>query len=471
MNEITGIINFALGFLDPTWRQPAATAIGLIIIGMVLLALAKRLGLFTGWRAPPAGTTQPSAQTQSGGRQRVNIPESAAKVIQGALRGQFDVSEVLRVVDLLRQDREARDASTPIEGTTERAEEGLARLTSGPAARQIAEQLYQNVVTENGATDAEAKAAFVKTVTDILTQPAPEELEALRLLAENKKEEAFQLLGQGSPNEQRLRALTALQAPADKALAAESFNRLVATTFRPFAASGLVACYSVEGVPDVQVGIIAGDIREVHNIDVWVNSENDWLVMAKMMEGSVSGSIRYLSAKSDANGLPLNDPMQKLLRPKAYGPIKQRPLGSTMITGAGNLKTTNNVKKVVHVVSVTAAPLRHVKPGPDPDIYVASAIGTVDRHNKNWLRGFSGGALKSMIVPPFGTGQGRVDPRQIADQLVKGLITGMRRRTNKSSLRRVYLLAYSTREFVPLKAALDAAVAKGELNAAPLNET
>jgi len=68
-----------------------------------------------------------------------------------------------------------------------------------------------------------------------------------------------------------------------------------------------VKCYELQDAKGKLVCIISGDIRNVTGIDVWVNSENTEMQMARFFDRSVSSVIRYLGAVRDEAGHVLKD--------------------------------------------------------------------------------------------------------------------------------------------------------------------
>ena len=56
------------------------------------------------------------------------------------------------------------------------------------------------------------------------------------------------------------------------------------------------------GTPKRYVGIVSGDLRRVRYADVWVNSENTMMRMARFEEFSVSSIIRYEGSVRDEFG-------------------------------------------------------------------------------------------------------------------------------------------------------------------------
>ena len=68
---------------------------------------------------------------------------------------------------------------------------------------------------------------------------------------------------------------------------------------------------------DIAIGLITGDIQNVKGVDVWVNSENTNMQMARPFENSISGVIRYLGAEKDRrNGQIKVDTIVKALQEK-----------------------------------------------------------------------------------------------------------------------------------------------------------
>ena len=57
-------------------------------------------------------------------------------------------------------------------------------------------------------------------------------------------------------------------------------------------------CHEVRG-SDCRIGIITGDLANVSGVDIWVNSENTEMMMARYHERALSATIRYMGAKKD----------------------------------------------------------------------------------------------------------------------------------------------------------------------------
>jgi hypothetical protein len=140
-------------------------------------------------------------------------------------------------------------------------------------------------------------------------------------------------------------------------------------------------------------------------------------------------------------------------------------LGSIRITGSGALRGSHGVKRILHVISVKAKPLDNVVLGPNPGDYVRDVMRAAEAFNRWPFRGESS-KLKSMVVPMFGTGMAGEKPDAVTDVLVDGLLRGaaaIMASGRKPALKEVRLLAFSTREYLPLRRSFEKRVATGDL--------
>jgi hypothetical protein len=70
--------------------------------------------------------------------------------------------------------------------------------------------------------------------------------------------------------------------------------------------------YKLKSAPAKIIGLITGDIRDVKGVDVWVNSENTNMQMARHFDRSISSVIRYCGAKTK-HGIVVEDTIAKEL--------------------------------------------------------------------------------------------------------------------------------------------------------------
>lgn len=436
IQQVLGLIQPILDLLPPSWREPAAAVFGIVLLIVVLVVLAQRIiaWLESTWKRLPLP------------RKSVATPGKLA-----------DAATSLAPAPAAELTREAV----------------LSNVVSGRIDRQTAEWLFAQISDKGAAPSQEAHDAFVETVQTMAVAPRPGEIAALEAIAKGDVGNAItQLTNTAGPaNPEQLKTLAAIAAPVNPALAMQTFSRFAAaTTVRPIenpTATVARVDYTAVGAERLTIGIRTGDIAAITDADTWVNSENNWLMMARAVDATISANIRYRSARHDAAGIPLNDPVQKALRPRAYGRVKPIPLGSIRFTKSGRLEKTHGVKRILHVVSVSAQPLRGAQLGPDPGDYVRDVIRAAERYNRSMLRRLLfRPRLTSMIMPMLGTGMGGGKVEEVADLLVDGMIRGaaaIHDRAKPPTLTKVHMLAYSTRQYIPLRNAFDKRVATGDI--------
>lgn len=182
-----------------------------------------------------------------------------------------------------------------------------------------------------------------------------------------------------------------------------------------------------------QVGVLAGNLRNVTGIDVWINSENTHMMMSRPEERTISGMIRRLGWHLDAAGHPVDDPIQDELRTIA-SPTSPVSPGFAVSTGAGALAASHGVKRIVHVASAYGTPGAGYRSVDDTSMCATSALREVDRCNAN------GHELRTVVIPLFGAGQGGGDLPTTAGKLAHA-VTDYLSRHPDTKMRTVYLLA------------------------------
>lgn len=439
IETVLGLIKPIIDLLPVGWREPATALFAIVLLVVVLAGVAQRLIVWieSTWKQLPIPR---------------KTPPNPAKATIAATPA------------------DAPPPSPPAELTRESV---LANVASGRIDRPTAEWLFAQISAKGAQQSAEARDAFVETVQTMAVAPRPGEIAALEALANGDAGNAITQLTNtaGAANPEQLKTLAAIAAPVNPALAMETFSRFATATMarqieHP-AANVAQVDYTAIGGSSLTIGIRTGDIAGIKDADTWVNSENNWLLMARAVDATISANIRYLSAKRDPSGIPLNDPVQQALRPHAYGRVKPIPLGSVRFTKSGRLEQTHGVKRILHVVSVSARPLRGAQAGPDPGDYVRDVIRAAERYNRSVLRRILfRPRLTTMIMPMLGTGMGGGKVEDAADLLVDGMIRGaaaIHDRKKPPTLTKVHMLAYSTRQYIPLRNAFDKRVATGDV--------
>lgn len=198
--------------------------------------------------------------------------------------------------------------------------------------------------------------------------------------------------------------------------------------------------------PNCRIALIPGDIRRVRSIDMWVNSENTDLRMARVTEFSTSAVIRYWGAERDESGRVRRDVIATELASRA-GPHRPVAPGTVVVTGAGALAETNNVRHILHVAAVQGEPGAGFVPVRDigwcvtNTLVQATALARADH------------GLRSVLFPLLGTGVGRAAPQPTARTMLRAILDFLAQEPN-TPLRLIAILAYTERELSLLLRAL-----------------
>ena len=195
--------------------------------------------------------------------------------------------------------------------------------------------------------------------------------------------------------------------------------------------------YQLINVPGKQIGMITGDIQNIKEIDVWVNSENTNMQMARHFERSISAIIRYLGAKKDVAGRVTDDLIANELR--ALAGTSDVPPGVVIPTGAGELQKSHNVKKIFHAAAVIGQPGRGYMPITDINECVRNALERVDSAD------MVDEDIHSILFPLMGTGTTRLSALGIANLLIDTAVSYMEENP-ESKIDKIYFLAYNEQD-------------------------
>ena len=112
--------------------------------------------------------------------------------------------------------------------------------------------------------------------------------------------------------------------------------------------------YELIAQPRRFIGYKTGPIEGVRGVDLWVNSENEDMIMDRFIGRSISANIRYLGADKDAAGNLTDDIINNDLTAEigAHSPVR---IGSVFETTSGLLNETHGVDAILHVASVRGA--------------------------------------------------------------------------------------------------------------------
>jgi hypothetical protein len=189
---------------------------------------------------------------------------------------------------------------------------------------------------------------------------------------------------------------------------------------------------------DSTVGLVTGDIQKVQGVDVWVNSENTNMQMARPFENSISGVIRYLGAEKDPQNNQIStDTIVDELKKKMGTDTSVDP-ASVLVTTSGEMLKSHRVKRIFHV----AANYGQVGQGYIPIDNVANCIvnalkvSVADEESE----------LRSILFPLMATRSRR---GEVLEDRVKPLLNAAIEylmRHSERMFRKVYFLTYTDKE-------------------------
>ncbi|MEZ5534236.1 MAG: macro domain-containing protein [Thiolinea sp.] len=204
---------------------------------------------------------------------------------------------------------------------------------------------------------------------------------------------------------------------------------------------------AMKGRANHKIEIRTGDIRKWKGVDVWVNSENTNMQMARLYDRNLSALIRYYGAKKDINDQIVEDTIAIELG-KCMAGKESVSLGTVLATSSGFLANTHGVKRIFHIASVYGIPGEGYR----------SAVEIVDVCIERCLRRMDAeaaeiGGLKSIAFPMIGTGAGGGDVNKVAHILINAAVSYFRHNP-ESQIEKVIFMAWNTNDLEACLAAV-----------------
>jgi len=188
------------------------------------------------------------------------------------------------------------------------------------------------------------------------------------------------------------------------------------------------------------IALITGDLRNIRGIDVWVNSENTNMQMARYYDFAISSVIRYEGAKKNRAGHVTEDIIQDALN-KILDGERSVPDAEVIATESGELNKRNGVKAIFHAASVQGSIGAGYQPIQDIHRCITNALALMDNHEMNGV----GPGLSSILIPLLGIGFVRGDFRPIFARQVEAAIEYLTENP-ASTVENIYFLAWSEQE-------------------------
>ncbi len=236
------------------------------------------------------------------------------------------------------------------------------------------------------------------------------------------------------------------------------------------------AHYRLKDRPDLVVGYKTGPIDGIHDVDIWVNSENTNMLMDRFIGRSISARIRYLGSNRDEQGNVIEDTISEALR-TAVGPRGHVPIGTVLVTESGMLrKVPSRVQRIFHVASVEADPGAAIRGRRDKlKLCVQRLLERAEQENKhlgNIVLNLCRSCFKlkeknceSILIPMMGAGEGGLPVEEVAEIIIPAAIDHLCN-VHLPTLKEVYFLAFTARDRNACDAVLEQYRAQGALSPA-----
>ena len=159
--------------------------------------------------------------------------------------------------------------------------------------------------------------------------------------------------------------------------------------------------------------------------------------MARHYEHSISATIRYEGATKDGNGYVVDDLIAKDLRKVTRG--RDCLPGNIVVTTAGELENSNNVKRIFHAAAVIAEPGSGYR-----------LINNIAQCVRNALRKADSAELAnvelhSILFPLMGTATARSSAQETANKLIDEAVEYMKQKP-QSRIDKIYFLVYTEQD-------------------------
>jgi nudix-type nucleoside diphosphatase (YffH/AdpP family) len=234
--------------------------------------------------------------------------------------------------------------------------------------------------------------------------------------------------------------------------------------------------YQLADRPGLIVGYMTGSIDNIHDVDIWVNSENTNMLMDRFIGRSISARIRYLGSNRDEEGNVVEDTIFEALR-AAVGPRGHVTIGTVLVTESGLLKAApRRVQRIFHVATVEADPGAAMRGRGDKlRLCVERLLDRAERENRrigniilnlcrSWCR-LKPAYCESILIPMMGAGEGGLQVEEVARIIIPPAIEYLRN-VQLATLKEVYFLAFGSRERAACESVFEQFCSQGTLTRA-----
>lgn len=221
-----------------------------------------------------------------------------------------------------------------------------------------------------------------------------------------------------------------------------------------------------------QIHLTTGDIISHPNIDVIVNTENNYMQMARVHEKhTVSSRLRYSGALFSANGINLLEDTVQLELDGLIDQLAGRPvrLGNVIVTNAGHHNSdlrSSGIRYIFHAATVGVeyadherrmAPMRDMGAIRNCVMNCLNKVAVVNRakgvvslpdwrHHQIELAARDGYRdLDSIIFPLLGAGEAESRPQPVVEAMLDGIESFLEANPD-TTLRNIHICAYRDRD-------------------------
>jgi O-acetyl-ADP-ribose deacetylase (regulator of RNase III) len=217
------------------------------------------------------------------------------------------------------------------------------------------------------------------------------------------------------------------------------------------------------------VHVASGDVAKVRDVDVLVNSENNYMQMARFFEGATVSSILRHRGSRIKDGR-YEDTIQQELDWRLRDRVRPVQACEVFPTSAGapgsQLAGVNRARVILHVAAVQAVEAEErIVPYKQPhqiesavrgalsvmsDLNEVSAVfsppGSDQRTEQERLAAGGKGVLESILFPLLGTGTGGAEAHDVVAPMIDGLVGHLADSNSEGfgrALKKVYISAYT----------------------------
>lgn len=202
------------------------------------------------------------------------------------------------------------------------------------------------------------------------------------------------------------------------------------------------AVYKLKENPDIcEFVIVTGDATEIGGYDILVNTENDYMQMARFFEtNTLSATIRWKGAEFSPGQKLQRDTIQQQINDQLLNMgVHELPVGECFVLPTfagldGSTLRSTGFTYIFHAAAVQinriSRKIRSLDPGANPTIVKNCMDLAKDVHTNNGAILYKDGTImasasdkadiESMLIPVFGAGQGGNTLTQAVTGIVKG---------------------------------------------------